>query len=404
VCEGLTYSTVGQCQQCDFPNIISADHRSCPKCDAGHEANATRTGCQACQPGTFSTAGLCRSCAPGKEPTADHITCIACGAGRAGADGECRQCEDGKSPSVTAMACDPCPTGRAGVDGQCSGCDTGTEPSTNHTACVACAAGKFSTGVECQHCESGKQPNVAGIGCDACPEGHTSDLGSAGCTLCLPGYYSYFDNVDCRLCGDLKLPVTLVNKDDPINMALPEVCPGGKKSLAVIMPQTQLWVHVGATHGEMELIGCEHEAACVSLATVNSTLTEWLGQSPASTPAHSRRLQMQQLERHTFGAHCGVGYKTPPNFLCGKCADGYVKIAGSCVECDAFDWSMLVSSLAVYMVLTPLFLLHKSTKLVVSKIEIRKIWDKVCRSARPVTTSFLYESLWSLLDSKRGLI
>jgi hypothetical protein len=176
-----------------------------------------------------------------------------------------------------------------------------------------------------------------------------------------------------------------VNKDDPINMALPEVCPGGKKSLAVIMPQTQLWVHVGATHGEMELIGCEHEAACVSLATVNSTLTEWLGQSPASTPAHSRRLQMQQLERHTFGAHCGVGYKTPPNFLCGKCADGYVKIAGSCVECDAFDWSMLVSSLAVYMVLTPLFLLHKSTKLVVSKIEIRKIWDK----ASPVT-QFLF--------------
>jgi hypothetical protein len=214
----------------------------------------------------------------------------------------------------------------------------------------------------------------------------------------MPGYFSYHEDHACRLCGDLVLPATLANKDDPINLALPDVCPGGAKvSAAVIIPQTQLWVHVGATNN-IELIGCENEDACVSLETAGSNVTAWLAQSLALTPVQRRRLQAQPIERQQFSAHCGVGYKEPPNFICGKCAEGYVKIGGHCVECRAFDMSMLASSLAVYMILTPLFLLHKSTKLVVSKIEIRKCWNKVDTDGDGLLTLDDVKDVITLLD------
>ena len=157
------------------------------------------------------------------------------------------------------------------------------------------------------------------------------------------------------------------------SLASPHTCPGGVPvggasiagiDVASINNMQFLWIHVPDTwpNNSVELLRCQSTTACME-------------PSSGSSNASSRRLNAWNRSEPWHPAHCGPGHKMG-SFLCGQCADGWVKIGGDCVECPSFSWGMTAFTIIGEFIMA-LFLLHKSVLPIVGKQEVGEIWDKI---------------------------
>jgi hypothetical protein len=251
---------------------------------------------------------------------------------------------DGNPTGSGATRCTECKIGRYSkydrirqMTYECAVCPDGTTTSGGATSPHECFCAPGAPRIPIK---TTRQTIVA-------PDTLQSDLQS--------GYYAYSADKPCQRCAELVLPVRTPGNREALQalLAEPSTCPGGTAGTAAfISPLSGTWVHI-TDAGNAELIGCENAAACVS---DEKEVREWLD---AANNTHWRVAANEslQLRRHLGGA-CGEGYE---GFLCRSCKDGYLKLGGKCIVCDKFDWRMLGQALVV-LLMTALFLLHKSTR------------------------------------------
>eukprot|EP01043_Picozoa_sp_COSAG02_P000327 COSAG02_NODE_6_length_64796_cov_76.792865_10_plen_1542_part_00 len=139
-CIGAKFSArgIGQCEDCEPPNVVDKAHLTCQACPAGHEPNPSRNGCVRCsEPNTYSERGE---------------KCVLC-----------------KAPNVVKAGrtkCSECPQGR--------GPDRGRDTANQTTICKNCTgARQYSLHGQCTlQCNWNQIANAEHTGCDACEE-HT---------------------------------------------------------------------------------------------------------------------------------------------------------------------------------------------------------------------------------------
>ena len=142
------FSSLGVCQPCVAPNVVSNDRTRCYACDPGDGPSEHRTSCGAC-------AGIAESCGGdldaeggGCELVADRSSC---------------SLDTGSSCAYTSSTLDFSASGECllcafpGVvdeSGQiCEGCEPGKEPNAERNGCSPCIGATYSSfGVQCVEC------------------------------------------------------------------------------------------------------------------------------------------------------------------------------------------------------------------------------------------------------------
>jgi hypothetical protein len=183
-------------------------------------------------------------------------------------------------------------------------------------------------------------------------------------------HYTYVAGGDCSRCADLALPPRLPPRVDAqalqAALAAPAACRGGAPGTgAFIAPLDGVWIHTGPS-GVAEQLACQ--TAPLRDGTARTGACEGLQPEDNATAWRTGQTKPDQL-----AAICGEGYT---GFLCGQCTDGFKKLAGECLQCLYFNWVALLQALALNSAVA-LFLLHKSMKPVVSRVELPLIWNKV---------------------------
>lgn len=309
----------------------------------------------------WTSAGRCSVCPGGTHPAESGLLCEVCPSGTAGGDGNCMPCQDGAEPNGAKTSCVSCVNGFAGTGGErCDACRAGTFADAGASTCSACIAGRYDddgdAATPCVLCPAGsfsaREGQTECLPCKVANAGTTSLAGSVDCGLCDIGYYNYIassSSLQCTTCNQIETP----RRPAPLSpltsreMMNEDICPGGAPGSAIIIPQGGLWVHL-LEDGTPELLACENDVACMQ-----ANRSSW--PSGAS------------------GGICDGAYS---GFMCRLCADGFAKIDGRCVRCEGLNWSVLLQSLAVSLIMA-MVLLQSATNAVVSVAEFHLVWGKV---------------------------
>ena len=197
-CEGTTFSQVGICQECPYPNVVnieaSGSHATsrvkCTPCMAGEGPNERHDGCVRCVTPEYSNAGVCILCLEPRIPILGNTMCseTVCAPGTTcpvqdlDNDGQLDSCDEESD-------CEQCPVGFAGLGGDCTFCNgtgsvanrgqsaceqcsAGKQPNANHSGCDSCSFNTYSTfGYVCNHCELPSAVNVERTNCARCAPG-----------------------------------------------------------------------------------------------------------------------------------------------------------------------------------------------------------------------------------------
>ena len=164
-CVGPTYSAVGACENCSWPNIV-------PECPDGHAPLKDYSGCAPCgadEECNFQNHTLCVSCGAGFQPNSQtHGTkCVPCPAGTVSAtsDSVCRNCTQAGEYALKGESCRTCDAGKQ------------PDPTSSRTSCMKCEGNDHSdptgTGGICKPCPDHQRPKLTNglqTQCENCPE------------------------------------------------------------------------------------------------------------------------------------------------------------------------------------------------------------------------------------------